>query len=116
MAHPSVRLTLLEQNLILKAVKDVCANENLIWNEICLFGSRTDVNKRGGDIDLLIRFSNEISDVRKLVNLLRQKLEDLLGEQKFDILIDFKEVKEKSKFIELINDEAVVLWKNETKN
>ncbi|RUM41140.1 MAG: nucleotidyltransferase domain-containing protein [Desulfurobacterium sp.] len=52
--------------------------------EIILFGSRTDLNKRGGDIDLLV-VSSKINyrDRRKI----RVKLLKELGDRKIDLII-----------------------------
>ena len=51
---------------------------------VFLFGSRTDDNAKGGDIDLLV-ISNLLTASDKSGILL--KLYDLLGEQKIDLLI-----------------------------
>lgn len=52
---------------------------------IILFGSRTDDTKRGGDIDLFI-LSDRLSGKEK--RNIKMALEDTLGEQKIDILIE----------------------------
>ena len=54
-----------------------------------LFGSRTDDNKRGGDIDLLIRPGALPSDQRLMqkIRFLGQ-LERALGERKVDVVIE----------------------------
>ena len=52
---------------------------------IILFGSRTDDTKKGGDIDLFI-LSNTLPGKEK--RNIRIALEDTLGEQKMDILIE----------------------------
>jgi predicted nucleotidyltransferase len=57
---------------------------------VVLFGSRTEDNKKGGDIDLLIKCSKTISrdDLYQLkLNYLVQ-LKKRIGDQKIDILID----------------------------
>lgn len=57
-------------------------------SRILLFGSRTDDQARGGDIDLFVE--PEIQDPDALVNARLQALVDLhkaLGEQKIDIVI-----------------------------
>ena len=51
---------------------------------VCLFGSRVDDNKRGGDIDLLI-LSDKIEPSKKIELLL--KLYEIVGEQKIDLII-----------------------------
>ncbi|MFK0569802.1 nucleotidyltransferase domain-containing protein [Endozoicomonas sp.] len=52
---------------------------------VLLFGSRTDPNKKGGDIDLLV-ISEKLGFTHKL-NILAD-LHQQLGEQKIDILLD----------------------------
>ena len=64
--------------LIKTYVKSIDANAH-----VYVFGSRANLNKRGGDIDLFILsaiFSYEES------RQLRFKIEDLIGEQKIDVL------------------------------
>ncbi|NCD40853.1 MAG: nucleotidyltransferase domain-containing protein [Bacteroidia bacterium] len=52
--------------------------------EVYLFGSRTDLNERGGDIDLLI-VSEQLSEKDRIP--LKLALYDGLGEQKIDLII-----------------------------
>ncbi|WP_198245177.1 nucleotidyltransferase domain-containing protein [methane-oxidizing endosymbiont of Gigantopelta aegis] len=71
---------------------------------IYLFGSRTDDNKKGGDIDLLIRSKKlKKSDIRKLRLDFYQKF----GEQKIDIILD--DGKQNSAFIDKIKQQAIEL-------
>ena len=51
---------------------------------IYLYGSRTDMNKKGGDIDLLV-LSSKISFSDRIY--IRMKLKDRLGDQKIDLLV-----------------------------
>lgn len=57
---------------------------------ISLFGSRTDDNKKGGDIDLLIQCKSQYS--REVLYQLKIKflvqLKKLIGDQKIDVLIN----------------------------
>ncbi|MCF8261055.1 MAG: nucleotidyltransferase domain-containing protein [Melioribacteraceae bacterium] len=53
--------------------------------KVVLFGSRTDDNKKGGDIDLLI-ISNTIK--RENIRKIRSKFYEKFGEQKIDLLLD----------------------------
>ena len=52
--------------------------------QVILFGSRVDLNKKGGDIDLLI-LSKKLSQKDKFD--IKLKLYDVLGEQKIDLII-----------------------------
>jgi len=61
----------------LQAIKDVFKNK-----EIYLFGSRTNDNSKGGDIDLFINEDLTLSEIRKLKIELMLKI----GIQKIDIV------------------------------
>lgn len=58
--------------------------------EVYLFGSRTDDEKRGGDIDLLVRTAMENRGVLARVRMIA-RLKQLLGEQKIDVIGDYEE-------------------------
>ena len=75
-----------------------------------LFGSRTDDNQRGGDIDLLIE--TQQSDVDKLVRAELSMLADLqaqLGEQKIDVLLDYPTRQTRSAIFSIAKKTGVVL-------
>ena len=58
--------------------------------QVRLFGSRADDNRRGGDIDLLVTTPER--DVQVLMRAeiaLLTKLQNQLGEQKIDLLLDY---------------------------
>jgi predicted nucleotidyltransferase len=73
--------------------------------KVYLFGSRTDDNKKGGDIDILILSDKKI-DFDKIMKL-RIKFYEKFGEQKLDI-VNFT-FDEKDPFKDLIMDEAILL-------
>ncbi|WP_281648574.1 nucleotidyltransferase domain-containing protein [Parendozoicomonas sp. Alg238-R29] len=75
-----VRLTAKEQQAITSTVLHYDPKA-----QVLLFGSRTDPDKKGGDIDLLV-ISATLGFADKL-NILAD-LHGLLGEQKIDILLD----------------------------
>ncbi len=79
---PKVRLTEGEIKAIIETAKEVFGNGVKVW----LFGSRVDLTKRGGDIDLYIEtpFKGDILD-KKLAFLV--KLDDKIGEQRIDLII-----------------------------
>ena len=80
-----MRLTKKQIAAIRQATREVYGDNSQVW----LFGSRVDDNRRGGDIDLLIR--PEIAN--KSVGLMRKiqflgKLERAMGERKIDVIIE----------------------------
>jgi len=74
-----MRLSAYEINTIKATVAKYDSNA-----EVYLFGSRTDDNARGGDIDLLV-LSQTISYTDKL--RIRIQLADRMGNQKVDLLL-----------------------------
>lgn len=74
-----VRLTDDEIDIIKKIIKKYDKNA-----KIFLFGSRTDLRKKGGDIDLLV-ISNSIDYKKRRKILVDLQLE--LGERKIDLII-----------------------------
>lgn len=56
-------------------------------HRVFLFGSRVDDNKRGGDIDLLLRPRHSDQMLTRKLHLLRL-LERQLGERRIDIVIE----------------------------
>lgn len=78
-----MRLSPEQSRIIRQAAQQAFGPDTEIW----LFGSRVDDNKRGGDIDLLLR--PQLSDrvIARKLDLLRL-LERQLGERKIDILIE----------------------------
>ena len=55
--------------------------------KVCLYGSRADDSKRGGDIDLLIETPQATDDKYADENKFRQDLEDMIGERRVDVLV-----------------------------
>lgn len=90
-----MRLTLQQRRAIRKCVTDCDPAADVL-----LFGSRLHDDRRGGDIDLLIR-SRKIDFSTKL--RLKLALMNSLGDQKIDIAVDNGRP---SAFVELIRKEA----------
>ncbi len=82
---------------------------------IFLFGSRADVNAKGGDIDLWILCDQEALIDLAWARKVRGAIQDQLGEQKVDILISgpLDQVTElrKKAFLERIESKKVELWR-----
>ena len=79
-----MRLTGEQTEVIRAAVREVYGEDSRLW----LFGSRVDDERRGGDIDLLVRPDSSgdylLMDKIRLLG----KLERGLGERKIDIVIE----------------------------
>jgi uncharacterized protein len=69
---------------------------------VFLFGSRTDDHKRGGDIDLLVRNTNEsgLTVEAKIKFLAELKLQ--IGDQKIDVVFDNAITRQKKNFYQSI--------------
>ena len=94
-----VRLKDWEIEAIKEAIKNVDKDAKII-----LFGSRVDLTKKGGDIDLLI-FSKKI-DLKGKLKILKN-LKRKLGDRKIDLIIT--DDIHKSAFYELAYEEGVEL-------
>ena len=74
-----MRISQFEHEAIVTAVKAADPDAH-----VYLFGSRVDDTKKGGDIDLLV-FSQRLGLEDKL--RIRARLQEIMGEQKIDIVI-----------------------------
>jgi len=87
-----------------QSIKNVVA-DYLSNYELKLFGSRTDDNAKGGDIDLLILTENKLRMEDKWA--IRREIEKLIGQQKIDV-VNFT-FDEENHFKELILEHAIRL-------
>jgi predicted nucleotidyltransferase len=76
-----MRLTFLEIQAI-----QICSAKFFPKSKVYLFGSRVDNNKKGGDIDLYIE--TDLTDIFQRKNDFSVQLQQQIGEQKIDILIN----------------------------
>jgi predicted nucleotidyltransferase len=93
---------------VLKVLKSL----NLQCVEIAVFGSRVDPFAKGGDIDLYIRYQRNPHasvEITELKLKLKIALEDSLGEQKIDLVLDDGEINLGS-FFDIINETKGVIW------
>ncbi len=112
-AKREVRLTQIEKKALLDAVELTSAKFGAQWRMISVFGSRVDLDKKGGNIDLYISFDHrDIFDLFQFKLELRREIEDRLGEQKIDIILDDGK-RSLGPFGELVMQTKVDLW---TKN
>jgi len=56
-------------------------------SRVKIFGSRTDVDQKGGDIDIYIQ-TDKKEDILKSKIVFLREFEKLFGEQKVDLLVD----------------------------
>lgn len=104
-----VRLTEEEKKSLLLAWEKVSRELNLDWVKIALFGSRTDPSKKGGDIDLYVEVKPSGVDLSEIKRKWKLSLQDFLGEQKFDIIVDDGMI-DLGSFGEMVRKNHVVLW------
>jgi predicted nucleotidyltransferase len=82
-----MRLSPFEQQAI-KAAATACFGADA---QVRLFGSRTRDDRRGGDIDLLVDTSlSDAAAISRAQTDFLTRLYERLGEQKFDVLVDFQ--------------------------
>lgn len=81
-----MRLQAKEIHAILDVAREIYGNSV----EVYLFGSRADDNKRGGDIDLLVRTKGEKKGVLSRIRMI-SRIKDILGDQKIDVIGDYEE-------------------------
>ena len=82
MIKEKVRLSQEEMEAIVSTAREVFGENTKLW----LFVSRTDLEKRGGDIDLFIETTITEDILGKKLKFL-VKLENKIGEQKIDLII-----------------------------
>ena len=92
--HRRIRLSQNEVKVIVSAIQSIDDKAR-----VYLFGSRIDLNLRGGDIDILV-ITSKISLKEKIDILL--ELEDKLGERKIDLVIKTDKEAEDDPFVQSI--------------
>lgn len=81
-----MRLSDYQRQMIVQSVKNCFG----VQARVKLFGSRTDDSRRGGDIDLLITTDmKDVNDIVRAEMRCQVQLQQALGEQKVDMLIDY---------------------------
>ena len=107
----TVRLTPRECEGIRFAVATACEETGAVWRRIVVFGSRADPTRRGGDIDLLIELEpGTLCDSFRLAQRLRLALEDEIGEQHVDLVLD--DGNADTAFPAIARETGVELWSN----
>lgn len=83
-----VRLNAFQISAIRDSFKESFLSEDHLW----LFGSRADLTKKGGDIDLYVEsHMNNASQVNKAKLKFLAKIQMVIGEQKIDVVVKFDE-------------------------
>ena len=92
---------------------DLYVDPTLGHVELYLFGSRTDDNKKGGDIDLLLlcQHSKQTFQLKNLKIKISTEIQDKIGEQKIDITIKNENEKTTDLFLQSILSQATPLEK-----
>ena len=78
-----MRLTTQQKTIIKNVTLELCSADSSVF----LFGSRLDDNKKGGDIDLLIRIEHDVNNPALLAAQIQSKVMRRIGEQKIDVLL-----------------------------
>ena len=73
----------------ISAIKETASEVFGSETKVIIFGSRTDLSRRGGDIDILILTKNLENAFKKKLKFLA-KLYSKIGEQKIDVIITDK--------------------------
>lgn len=78
-----MRITLEQQRIIVDAVHQLFGQQG----KVSLFGSRVDDRGKGGDLDLLVELPYLPADASWQAARLEARLQQLLGEQKIDVIL-----------------------------
>jgi hypothetical protein len=109
-----VRLSSQEVSTIVAEARKVFG-EHLV--SVRLYGSRTDLAKSGGDIDLILELSRTAGDKYREAQELRRGLCARLGEQKFDLLVVSNNSREntdrENTFLAVVFPTSKLLWSSD---
>lgn len=73
-----------------KSIKDSVTEELGENANVYLFGSRIDDAQRGGDIDLMVEVSGNVTDIVRKKQKIIGSIQRKIGEQKIDLIITFQ--------------------------
>ncbi|MDM8567353.1 nucleotidyltransferase domain-containing protein [Candidatus Halobeggiatoa sp. HSG11] len=88
----------------------ICHKSLELFNskEVWIFGSRADMNQKGGDIDIYIKTPNTNNILQTKIIFLRE-FEKKFGEQKVDLIIEAANSKS-NKIFEIAKQEGVKIY------
>ena len=100
-----MRLSQFEIDTINKLARKHFGSETIVF----LFGSRTDDQKKGGDIDLFIQNSND--DFLKLETKIQflAELKTKIGDRKIDVVFDNANTRQKKNFFRSVMRQKIGL-------
>lgn len=104
----NVRLTEKEIEGIVLAIKHYIKNK---MATLYLYGSRTNIDKKGGDIDLLLLF-NSVEDklaIMEIKHYILSEIKNNIGDQKIDLLLASHSEINKDPFLKTIFSSAILL-------
>ena len=106
----SVRLSPFDLEAIINARQNVDDGDSIV--SIAVFGSRTSLLDKGGDIDLLIEITGDKVEPKKLA--LRSQICSMIGQQKIDLLVWNQNRKSNNEstnnFYDMINQKKITIW------
>jgi predicted nucleotidyltransferase len=70
--------------------------------DVRIFGSRSDINKKGGDIDIYIKTDKSENILKSKLQFLTE-FEKIHGQQKIDLIVEYKDSRNKPIFGEAKN-------------
>jgi predicted nucleotidyltransferase len=78
-----MRITTIQHQAIKKIIVEIAGEDA----SVILFGSRTDDNKRGGDVDLLIELPNIVDNPAWLIARLSARISRSMEGRRVDVLL-----------------------------
>lgn len=106
MKKQGIRLSEEELLFLKKQFRLFFSSEDHLW----IFGSRVDLNKRGGDLDLYIETTEkEVDQAIKKKNRLIIALWEQWGEQKIDVVLNIVALQEQLPIFKIAKEEGVFL-------
>lgn len=100
-----MRLNQFQIDIINKLARKYFGEETTVY----LFGSRTDDNKKGGDIDLFIKCTNESRLTLEAKIHFLAELKANIGDRKIDVVFDNANTRLKKKFYRSVNRQKIEL-------